>query len=182
MKKTFKRQSKTLNSKSKKRTMKAMKGGAWKLAPPVMKPVGGPRPGPGKPVSGYEKPIGEPTTKYTPQITMMTKEIEQIKTTQEQIRKETQKLELSKIDLKYSTTLSPEKRQEIMSNIILKKSSIASKQEEASKGKPLAVMQAKLEELQELHKKKLAKQMEKKKPSKDEALKIMAETLRLWKK
>lgn len=38
MKKTFKRQSKTLNSKSKKRTMKVMKGGSWKpgkLAPPV---------------------------------------------------------------------------------------------------------------------------------------------------
>jgi hypothetical protein len=47
MKKTFKRQSKTLNSTSKKRTMKAMKGGA-KLATPS---------------SGYGKPVGVPAWK-----------------------------------------------------------------------------------------------------------------------
>ena len=177
MKKTFKRQSKMLNSKSKKRTMKAMKGGAGK---PVYsgKPVGDSGK-PGKPSynSRYGKSFGELTSKYSTQISELEEKISRrtnimngktgIYKRIEQVRKNLQnpKLSETQINSMYAQLESLKDKRNL-------------EKEQAEKETPLEVMKATLANLQ----KKQEKQMAKKKPSKAEALKIMEETLRLLKK
>lgn len=174
MKKTFKRQSKTLNSKSKKRTMKAMKGGAWKLAPPVMKHDGY--------SSGYGKKVGVPfpmkpgvsgpTTKFNSNKQKLEQKLEQKIEYSKKIESDIAfaNKELVALKRQVNSYLPREQQQPIFNGIQQKINFIALKEAEASKGKSLAYLEAKLAALQQTQ----AKQMVNKKPSKAEVLQIIA--------
>ncbi len=183
MKKTIKRQSKTLNSKSKKRTMK----GGKPFGEPVMKQVGGPvmkqvgGPDPRKLLGSEAGHTKNPYGKHTnsPIISKLKQNIAQRENIMhgetgldkkiEQVRQK-----LGDPKLSYTGKINMFKQLESL------KARHNLQKEEANKGTPLEVMKAELAKLQRKHEKNLAKMAEKKK-SEARAKQIIAQTLRLWK-
>ena len=144
MKKTFKRQSKTLNSKSKKRTMKVMKGGAkGKQGKPV-----GDSGKPGKPSynSRYGKSFGVSglNTKFNKK-----QKLEQDILNSKKIQSDIAFANKELVALKgqVNSYLPREQQQPIFNGIQQKLHFIALKEAEASKRKPLAYLEAKLAKL-----------------------------------